>query len=173
MNSTNDTANENFMTDHGSTRFRYRRALRGPRLAAAVTVARALRIASVTRLAAPAGPDGGGAAGPPPCGAPGRAPVVIGCVAMLDGWPTWAAPRTVARATAAPGATTVESAGVAESGLSDCEGRILSGGGAIPGARVNLGTEAAPVAVGLPDLPAPPLPARAESDDVADVSADP
>src|SRR3954470_20395352 len=103
MNSTNDTANENFMTDHGSMRLRYRRARRGPRLAAAVTVARALRMASVTLLPAPAGPDavdGGGPAGA--CAGFGRAPVVMGWVATLAVRPTWAAPRTDARATATP-----------------------------------------------------------------------
>src|SRR5438876_5950401 len=45
-NSTNDTANENFMTDHGSMRLTNRRARRGPREAAPETAARALRTAS-------------------------------------------------------------------------------------------------------------------------------
>src|SRR5207244_8659238 len=76
MNSTNETANENFMTDQGSTRFRYSRARRGPRLAAAVTVARALRIASPTRVPEPDVPRPPGPAGPPGPGAetPDRPP---------------------------------------------------------------------------------------------------
>src|SRR5215468_4906393 len=45
-NSTNDTANENFMTDHGSMRLTNRRARRGPREAAPDTAARAVRTAS-------------------------------------------------------------------------------------------------------------------------------
>src|SRR5262245_59068766 len=69
MNSTSDTAKANFITDHGSIRLRCRRARRGPREAAAETVARAARTASATwALAAPglparpgpAAPDGGG-----------------------------------------------------------------------------------------------------------------
>src|SRR5581483_11081626 len=47
-NSTNDTANENFITDHGSIRLTNRRDRRGPRAAAEVTVARAARTASAT-----------------------------------------------------------------------------------------------------------------------------
>src|SRR5690242_1882242 len=132
MNSTNETANENFMTDQGSTRFRYSRARRGPRLAAAVTVARALRIASLTRLAGPLGP---GPAGPPGAETPGRAPTPTpsGCVDTAGPRaPTVAAPRTLARATVAPaaGATWVESRA---SPLSDdWDGRSTSGGGAMP-----------------------------------------
>src|SRR5262245_49613132 len=49
--STRDTANENFMTDHGSMRLRCRRARRGPRVAAPATVARAERRVSDTRAA--------------------------------------------------------------------------------------------------------------------------
>src|SRR3954452_19088662 len=56
MNSTTETANENFMTDQGSIRLRFSRARRGPRAAAPVTVERAERTASVTR-AAPTAPD--------------------------------------------------------------------------------------------------------------------
>src|SRR6059058_1815423 len=48
-NSTNDTANANFITDHGSIRLTNRRARRGPREAAEETAARALRTASATR----------------------------------------------------------------------------------------------------------------------------
>src|SRR5436853_220615 len=106
MNSTNDTANENFMTDQGSTRFRYRRARPGPRLGAAVTVARALRIASLTRLLGPGpGPPGPPTLGPagPGTEAPGRPPTPMGCVVSAPR-PTEAAPRTLARATAAPAA---------------------------------------------------------------------
>src|SRR5262245_57337889 len=52
-NITNETANENFITDHGSTRFTKRRARRGPRPAAVETVLRADRTASATRPALP------------------------------------------------------------------------------------------------------------------------
>jgi hypothetical protein len=55
-NSTSDTAKANFITDHGSIRFRCSRARRGPRVAAPATVARAERTASVTRAAPTAGP---------------------------------------------------------------------------------------------------------------------
>ena len=51
MNSTTETANENFMTDQGSIRLRFSRARRGPRAAADDTVDRADRTASVTRAA--------------------------------------------------------------------------------------------------------------------------
>src|SRR5262245_53586133 len=50
-NSTSETANENFMTDHGSMRLRCSRARRGPRVAAPATVARAERSVSETRAA--------------------------------------------------------------------------------------------------------------------------
>src|SRR5687768_12341093 len=49
--STNETAKENFITDHGSTRLMLRRARRGPREALVVTPVRAARTASVTRTA--------------------------------------------------------------------------------------------------------------------------
>src|SRR4051795_4987433 len=61
MNSTTETANENFITDQGSIRLRFSRARRGPRAAAEETVERAERAASVT-LAAPT------AAAPPAIG---------------------------------------------------------------------------------------------------------
>jgi hypothetical protein len=48
---TSETANENFITDHGSIRFRASLARRGPREAAEVTLERAARTASVTRAA--------------------------------------------------------------------------------------------------------------------------
>src|SRR5258705_9527766 len=57
-NSTSDTANENFMTDHGSIRFRCSRARRGPRVAAPVMVARADRSVSDTRAAPTAAAPG-------------------------------------------------------------------------------------------------------------------
>src|SRR5262245_24798825 len=56
MNSTNDTAKANFITDHGSIRLRWSRARRGPRPAAPATVARADRTTSVTLAAPTAGP---------------------------------------------------------------------------------------------------------------------
>src|SRR5215207_147403 len=49
--STNETAKENFITDHGSTRLMLRRARRGPREAPVATPVRAARTASVTRTA--------------------------------------------------------------------------------------------------------------------------
>ncbi|GLH95264.1 hypothetical protein Pa4123_05360 [Phytohabitans aurantiacus] len=55
MKSTSDTANENFITDHGSMRLTFRRARLGPREAADATVLRAARTASPTR-AAPTAP---------------------------------------------------------------------------------------------------------------------
>src|SRR3954471_5876639 len=51
MNSTTETANENFMTDQGSIRLRFSRARRGPRGAAPGAVGRAGRPASLTRAA--------------------------------------------------------------------------------------------------------------------------
>src|SRR4051812_21025959 len=113
MKSTNETANENFITDHGSTRLRYSRARRGPRLAAAVTVARALRIASLTRLAGPVVGLGGA---PPGAAAPGRPAALIGWVVRCPPRPTVAAPRTLALATAAPDPTAVGSAGLPPAG---------------------------------------------------------
>jgi len=59
MNSTSETANENFITDHGSIFFSCNLARRGPREAAAATVARTLRTASPTwvrAVPAPAAP---------------------------------------------------------------------------------------------------------------------
>src|SRR5258706_3658535 len=47
--STNDTANADFITDHGSIRLRCSLARRGPRPTAELTVLRAARTASVTR----------------------------------------------------------------------------------------------------------------------------
>src|SRR5919202_2990273 len=111
---TNDTANENFMTDQGSMRLTYSRARRGPRPTAAVTPARALRMASLTRAApvvGPALPVTGGPAMPP-----GRMPVVV-------------APRTLARATADPVAAPV--VGAAPPSGSP-EAARLSGGGGMP-----------------------------------------
>src|SRR5947207_5835361 len=134
ISSTNDTANENFMTDQGSMRLMYRRARRGPRPAA--TVARAPRTASLTR-AAPLTEIG--VVAPPgvraltvavPRAAPGRAAPIGGAlVGMSDG------------------------SGGAETG---CVGSRASGGGAIPGARANFGTDVAD----SPDDPSPGTVAR-------------
>src|SRR5690242_14233626 len=49
--STNETAKENFITDHGSMRRMLRRARRGPRDAPDATPVRAALTASVTRIA--------------------------------------------------------------------------------------------------------------------------
>src|SRR5581483_7250503 len=103
-NSTNDTANENFITDHGSIRLTNRRDRRGPRAAAEVKVARAARTASAT-LAPPntARPAVAGrvavlpsvvgvAAGVTVVGA-----VVVAAAAPAGGAPTRAVAATVAR----------------------------------------------------------------------------
>ncbi|GAA2587591.1 hypothetical protein GCM10010399_16990 [Dactylosporangium fulvum] len=75
--STNDTANANFITDHGSIRFRCSRARRGPRPTAELTVLRAARTASVT-----------------------RAEPVTGAAGALIAWVAAAGVRTAARAIA-------------------------------------------------------------------------
>src|SRR5262249_42049338 len=67
MNSTSESANANFITDHGSTRLTVSRARRGPRDAAIDDVVRAVRAASATR-AAPSAPAA------PVAGRPGRVP---------------------------------------------------------------------------------------------------
>src|SRR5262245_18615289 len=81
---TNDTANENFITDQGSTRLTNRRARRGPRPAAAETVLRAVRTASATRLP---GPDGSTVPRPAgrPAAMPGRGPAVDGGMVPAGG----------------------------------------------------------------------------------------
>src|SRR5690606_15158298 len=73
MNSTSDTANENFITDHGSIRFTVRRARRAPR--GVVAVVRAARGASPSRAA------------PTALGAPIRRMVLfsVGRLAVSDG----------------------------------------------------------------------------------------
>src|SRR5689334_3651155 len=82
MNSTTETAKENFITDQGSIRLRFSRARRGPRAAAPVTVERADRTASVTR-AAPTAPDCWPGPGPGP---PGRC-CGLALPVTLPGWP--------------------------------------------------------------------------------------
>src|SRR6266545_539472 len=84
--STNDTANENFMTDHGSMRLRCSRARRGPRGAPGAP-ALAVRMASETRAVAAVPPGRTGA-------------VAMPAVRMLA-----VGGRTLARATAGPGTT--------------------------------------------------------------------
>src|SRR3954469_1993782 len=98
-NITNDTANENFITDHGSMRLTCSRARRGPRPAAAATVARALRTASVTR----AEPAAAGPVAVPPIGPPPTVTGRVWSVARLVVRTPVAPPvRTLARATAGP-----------------------------------------------------------------------
>src|SRR5689334_6769142 len=108
MNSTTETANENFITDQGSIRLRFSRAGRGPRAAAPATVDRAERAASVTRAAptAAAPPAIGPLVLPPPGRCCGLAPPVT-----LPGW--FAAPVTVGRCGAAGGGVTVGREGAA------------------------------------------------------------
>src|SRR5689334_11810667 len=76
MNSTTETANENFITDQGSMRLRFRRARRGPRAAAEATVARAERTVSLTRAA----PTAAAPLAVPPVGPAGR------CLVPAPGW---------------------------------------------------------------------------------------
>src|SRR4051812_31559341 len=80
MNSTTETANENFITDHGSMRFRFNRARRGPRAAAEATVWRAARTVSVTRAAPTAAALTAPPRGrlPPSAGAPVRGGAACG-----------------------------------------------------------------------------------------------
>src|ERR1700760_4403017 len=105
MNSTTETANENFITDQGSMRLRFSRARRGPRPAAEDTVERADRTASETRAAPTeaepvAAPPPGRCLGPPGC-CVGDAPGPLGGPAGRCGA---AAGPLAGRAAAAPGA---------------------------------------------------------------------
>ena len=90
MNSTSDTANENFMTDQGSIRLRCSRARRGPRLAAPATVARAVRRDSETRAA----PTAAAPVTAPATPRPGVV-VVAGRASSLAGTETDARPTVV------------------------------------------------------------------------------
>src|SRR3954464_6417554 len=104
MNSTTDTANENFITDQGAIRLRFSRARRGPRAAAEETVERAERTASDTRAAPtaaePLGPPGRCCCLEPPCWAgPAGAPAGRCCPA-----PGLAAGADPGRPEVAPGA---------------------------------------------------------------------
>src|SRR4051812_3917579 len=186
MNSTTETANENFITDHGSMRLRFSRARRGPRAAAEVTVDRAERTASETRAAPTAAAPAAwllAAAGPAPapCGVPGR-----------PGWPPvgrpcgppgrcdWAVPGLAGgwfamRPDCVPGAVPlplVTTGTVAEplaTAGGPCRfgsaGAVPSacgspGGGAMPGALVNLGWDGA--SAGTATRPEASRPAGAE-----------
>src|SRR5207248_7052371 len=126
-NNTNETANENFITDHGSTRLTNSRARRGPREAAEETAARALRIASAT-LPVPIGTDRPRVPGAE-IGAVGDSAGVTRAPAAAVG-EIRAAAGTEARPVLTP------AVGGAEVGA---PGSGASGGGAIPGARVNFG----------------------------------
>src|SRR5690349_7277527 len=99
MNSTTETANENFITDQGSIRLRFSRARRGPRAAAPATVDRAERAASVTRAAPTAAAPPAAGPLPPPGRCWGLAPPPV----TLPGW--FAAPT--GRCGAAGGGVTV------------------------------------------------------------------
>src|SRR6266511_1065199 len=124
-NSTNDTAKLNFITDHGSMRLRNSRARRGPRAAAAETAVRALRTASATR------PAPRGTVRPRVPVAP-TAPVEMGAVGDSTGVTRPAVSRAPAGTAARPVLTLT---GGADAGAASGE----SGGGAIPGVRVNFG----------------------------------
>src|SRR6266540_2282980 len=135
--STNDTANENFMTDHGSMRLRCSRARRGPRGAPGAP-ALAVRMASETRAVAAVPPGRTGA-------------VAMPAVRMLA-----VGGRTLARATAGPGTTgavALTTGGALVGGALTgraadpppsigCVVTSTSGGGGMPGARVYFGAGA-------------------------------
>src|SRR5437762_3994341 len=146
-NSTNDTANENFITDQGSIRLTNSRARRGPREAAEETAARAVRTASATFP-------------PPTCTARARTPAPeIGAVGDSTG-------AAVSRAAAGTDARPVLTlAGGDEDGATDAAPSGESGGAGIPGARVNLGGAPSPLTTARPTAgrPSPPTPATAAS----------
>src|SRR6266545_4680147 len=114
-----------YSTEHGSMRLRNSRARRGPRAAAAETAVRALRTASATR------PAPRGTVRPRVPVAP-TAPVEMGAVGDSTGVTRPAVSRAPAGTAARPVLTL---AGGADDGAASGE----SGGGAIPGARVNFG----------------------------------
>ncbi|GIE80913.1 hypothetical protein Aph02nite_68630 [Actinoplanes philippinensis] len=172
MKSTIDTANENFITDQGSMRFRFSRARRGPRAAADDTVERADRTASETRAApTAAAPPAGGGVDPVRCfAAPGvvaggAGGVVVevgrcGVPGAAAGALTGVRPEVVPGAAPLPLVTTGTEAEPFTGGCTP--GRLSApsvlpaagspGGGAMPGALVNFGgdgasagTEARPV----------------------------
>src|SRR3954470_1637758 len=160
MNRTTETANENFITDHGSIRLRFSRARRGPRAAADDTVLRAERTASETRAAPTAAepaaapgrrlpvvsPGPGGAVPGRPGAGPGRcAPVVVpgfccGPPVRPGGAP--ALPLVTIGTVAEPFATAGGPCRFGSDGRSPSAGGS-PGGGAMPGARVNLGWDGA------------------------------
>ncbi|GAB3502990.1 hypothetical protein GCM10027575_06490 [Phytohabitans suffuscus] len=148
MNSTSDTANENFITDHGSMRLTLSLARRGPREAADATVLRAARTASPTR-AAPTAAAPVPAAAPtvrtdaPPAAArpvPGLAGMPGGITGAPGAGPgvTGAAPPGGELTGALPAAAIwVVAPGAAAGFWPSADG--CSGGGGMPGARVNFG----------------------------------
>src|SRR6266480_49067 len=158
-NSTNDTANENFITDHGSIRLTNSRARRGPREAAEETAARALRTASATR---PVPRGTARVRAPAALAAPTAAPE-IGAVAESTGAarPPTAVEFTAMRAVAGTDARPVLTfdAGGDEVGAA---GSAESGGGGMPGARVNFGPAPSPPTLARPTT-ALPRPAAAPS----------
>jgi hypothetical protein len=185
MNSTIDTANENFITDHGSMRFRFSLARRGPRAAAPDALLRAARTASWTRAAptAPApptaapptavapGPTGrAGAAGIPTGRAAGGADGTraVAPVGALEGGRNAAVgsapPGGCGGAAAAAGTLAVPWPGPDDlppdrpsEPLSDpaSEPSDRSGGAAMPGARVNFGDDDSPGTVARPTAARP------------------
>jgi hypothetical protein len=150
MNSTTETANENFITDHGSIRLRFSRARRGPRAAADATVDRAARTVSVTRAAPtaaePAIPPG---RLPPPAGAlPGRCGAAPGLPCGMTpgrpGAPDGEPPLPlVTIGTVADPFATAGPAGRLGSDEPSLSAAGSPGGGAMPGARVNFGGDPA------------------------------
>src|SRR2546429_1547581 len=134
-NSTNETANENFITDHGSIRLTNSRARRGPREAADETAARALRTASATF------PVPRGTARPR---APAPAGAEIGAVADSTGVARPPTPLVELRESRAPAGTEARPVLIPDGGTG---GRSAaagpsgeSGGGVSPGGRGDLGT---------------------------------
>src|SRR5262245_15995218 len=140
MNRTTDTAAANFMTDHGSIRLTLRRARRGPRAAAALTVLFAARTASATRAAPTAALRHGRLAVVSERPPDGRR--VEGAVDGL-----------VAAAAAAAGGAEDGRAAVAPllaPAWPSRPPRGPSGGGGMPGARVNFGDDVSAGTVARP-----------------------
>jgi hypothetical protein len=123
MNSTSETANENFITDHGSIFFSCNRARRGPREAAAATVARTFRTASPTWVRAAPAPAA----------------------------PTLADPTTLALPTDVPAPIIEVRAPLVCAAVGGPAGRVWVGGALVRGALVGGALVGAPGTFALPD----------------------
>src|SRR6476660_2933442 len=149
--STNETANENFITDHGSMRLRKSRARRGPRCAAPGTPRRpaSVTLAEPTLVAAPIRPVGAPGAPAADCTLARPTPVAPGAPPGRCPGFTVARPVLTDRASAVPAWPRF----LVRSSMSSKD----SGGGAMPGARVHRLVCDPGSAVALPDA-APPGP---------------